>query len=171
MKKKKAVYPAKITFFSIERIFRHSNGNQELPINIWKRFSKIIPRTFHRFINHFVSSGCRHMINFETHRPTRPVWPVELSSPEQLQMMAIQQAQSIHLLSELPVVQFNIPACLCQLLLDLFRISKGQPDFGQIMDKGFNMFSIPWASAVRNTKKFQSFKVAHPKLLNMDVYG
>ncbi len=170
MKTKETIYPPKVTFFGIDRILWYSNGYQKSTKNFRKRLRNIISRFVNGLVNRFVGSGNSHMIGFKTHSATRPISPVKISCPGQLQSVAKKQTQSVHLLPKLPVRQIRIAPKLVQPLLNIYRVPVNQTNIRRIVDKGFNMPAIPGKRFNWNTEKLQGFEIAFPKLTYSSIF-
>ncbi|MCG8053454.1 MAG: hypothetical protein JAZ15_19850, partial [Candidatus Thiodiazotropha endolucinida] len=99
----------------------------------------------------------------------RPVLPIKLTTPGQLQQVAEQQSERIDLLTKLPIRNSGFSSKLFKPLCERFGRMIAQADIGMVRDIVFNMSSIPVFGLIRDPKKRQYLQILGPKTRNARV--
>lgn len=161
---KESISPAKITFLSIDGIVRDSDRNQEFTVKTRELRSQRILCVFNSLTDHLAATGYRWVAIPQNLRTSRPIIPVKRARPGYFQQMTEEQAQSIHFLPKLPLVDLFILPDLLQPVPARYRIMRLQAGSGMVVNKPLNMPAIPGVGSFRYTEKLKYIDVTYLKL-------
>ncbi|MCG7910995.1 MAG: hypothetical protein JAY82_14610, partial [Candidatus Thiodiazotropha taylori] len=166
MEIEKSIDPAKIATLGVYRIVRKTDRNKKFSELLREFSSQKVFRILHSLINHLIGAQEGRVALLQGHGSGRPMLPIKLTTPGQLQQVAEQQSERIDLLAKLPIRDSGFSSKPFKPLCERFGRMIAQADIGMVRYIVFNMSSIPVFGLIRDPKKRQYLNILGPKTRN-----